>query len=368
MKISIITVCLNSEYTIEQTIRSVIDQNDLDYEYIIIDGGSDDGTMDIVHKYQKNISIVVSEADNGLYDAMNKGIALASGDVIGIINSDDWYEPGILKTVRACFQEPDTEVIYGRMHLITEDGEIHTLVPDDIEKIRYKMEIPHPTVFIKKEVYEKYGAFQLKYKIASDYDLVLRLYISGVKFKCQDKVFANFRLNGISMRREKECTKETLVISQNYLPYAPLDQRKYYRDIIIHRWKTFYFIELLDKYSDVLLGILHERLGVSCFDDIAVFGAGIWGTKVSQILIENGQKQIFLVDNDEKKWGMIKGFVQVFPPHALKFFKGVVLLMVEQFTDEIMSQIIKLQNSELYCISWEKITNEFAIWNLSNIL
>lgn len=111
MKISIITVCLNSEQTIEQTIKSVIDQNDPDYEYIIIDGDSTDSTLDIIRKYQAYIAILISEPDKGIYDAMNKGIALASGDVIGIINSDDWYEPEILKTVRSCFQKSDAGVV-----------------------------------------------------------------------------------------------------------------------------------------------------------------------------------------------------------------------------------------------------------------
>lgn len=368
MKISIITVCLNSEQTIEQTIHSVIDQNDLDYEYIIIDGGSEDGTLDIIQRYREEISIVISEPDKGLYDAMNKGIALASGDIIGIINSDDWYEPGTLRKVRACFQESDAEVIYGRLHLVSDNRVVSTLIPSDIEKIRYEMEIPHPTVFIKKEIYDNYGVFQLKYKIASDYDLMLRLYTSGVKFKYQDEVFSNFRLNGISVQKEKECTKETLTISQSYLPYAPLIRRKYYKDIIIHRWKVFYFIDILGNYPDALFETLIKKLGISFNDDVAIFGAGTWGIKMSQILIRSGMSHLFFIDNDRSKWNLSEGNIRIFSPQILESFKGVVLLMAERFIDEILCQIKKINNPELYYITWEEIVNEFKVENLNSIL
>ena len=121
MKISIITVCLNSEKTIEQTIRSVLGQKDEDFEYIIVDGCSSDNTLDIVGKYSKDITRIVSEQDGGIYDAMNKGIALATGEIIGIINSDDWYEEGALEAVRKCFQAVNAEVVYGRMNLVNEN-------------------------------------------------------------------------------------------------------------------------------------------------------------------------------------------------------------------------------------------------------
>lgn len=368
MKISIITVCLNSEQTIEQTIKSVIDQNDPDYEYIIIDGDSTDSTLDIIRKYQAYIAILISEPDKGIYDAMNKGIALASGDVIGIINSDDWYEPEILKTVRSCFQKSDAGVVYGRLHRVSENGTVSTRIPTDIEKIRYEMEIPHPTVFIRKEIYEKYGAFQLKYKIASDYDLMLRLYILGVKFKYQDEVFSNFRLDGVSVRKGKECAKETLMISLKYLPYAPMSQRKYIKDIIVHRWKAFYFMEMLDNQPDMLFGVLSKRFGISFQDDIAIFGAGTWGTKACHALKKSGLQPLFLIDNDRSKWHLEEGKMQILSPKILESFKGIILLMVERFVDEILFQIKNVQNPELYYITWEEIINEFGIWSLNNIL
>jgi len=134
MKISIITVCLNSEKTIEQTIQSVIEQKDEDLEYIIVDGRSVDKTLHIINKYKNNISLIISESDNGIYDAMNKGISLATGDVIGIINSDDWYEQGTFEGIRNCFLRSDADVVYGKMNLVDENGSIKLLIPTDIKK------------------------------------------------------------------------------------------------------------------------------------------------------------------------------------------------------------------------------------------
>lgn len=358
MKISIITVCLNSEETIEQTIRSVIEQNDYDYEYIIIDGESTDRTLEIIRKYKESISMIISEPDNGLYDAMNKGIALATGDIIGIINSDDWYEPEIFKKVRKCFLETDVEAIYGNLNLVYPNGEVEILVPTNIEKIRYEMEIPHPTVFIKQDVYKRLGTFELKYKIAADYDLMLRLYTSGVRFGYQNSIFANFRFGGVSNKQAEKCMKETLEISQKYLTYAPLGRRGYFKNIILNNYKAFYFTELLNNYPQIFLDILNKKLGVRFDEDIVIFGAGRWGIKVCKILLVKGIHPLFLVDNDLKKWNKTDSGIKILTPEAIKFFRGVLLIMVKDATRDILIQIETLYNPELYCVIWEDIVVE----------
>lgn len=115
MKVSVITVCYNSANTIEKTIKSVISQDYGDIEYIIIDGGSNDGTLDIIDKYKDKISILISEPDKGIYDAMNKGIRIASGEIVGMINSDDWYGPYTVgAAARAMIRHPECGVVHGR--------------------------------------------------------------------------------------------------------------------------------------------------------------------------------------------------------------------------------------------------------------
>lgn len=359
MKISIITVCLNSEKTIEKTIQSVAGQEDDDYEYIVIDGNSTDSTLEIVRNYEEYIAVVVSEPDQGVYDAMNKGIRLATGDVIGIINADDWYEPGTLKAIRHYFAYSDAEVIYGNLNLISETGEIKKLIPGNIEKIRYEMATPHPTVFVRREVYKKYGDFRLDYRLAADYELMLRLYTNGVIFGYVNRVIANFRQGGMSEKQGEKCSEETLKIAQSYLFRAPLTKRKYVRDIIVHNWKTFYFEKLLKDSPYVLGDILQKILGAGPQDPIVVFGAGEWGTRVYNILQSSGRQPLFIVDNNREKQGKRDDGTEVLPPEELKSFRGVLLAAVKEYSAVILKQMKELDNPILYCISWEEIASVF---------
>ena len=121
MKVSIITVCYNSAKTIKRTIKSVAEQDYEEIEYIIIDGGSTDGTLDIIDRYKDKISVLVSEPDEGIYDAMNKGIARATGDIIGFMNSDDWYADGAIVAIAEAFKKTEAEIVYGKT-IISENG------------------------------------------------------------------------------------------------------------------------------------------------------------------------------------------------------------------------------------------------------
>ncbi|MCI9658891.1 MAG: glycosyltransferase [Lachnospiraceae bacterium] len=362
MRFSIITVCLNSEKTIEKTIQSVIEQEYSDCEYIIIDGGSKDRTLDIIEKYKKDIAIIISEPDNGIYDAMNKGIALASGEVIGIINSDDWYELYVFEKVKKCFQISDAEIIYGCLRTISDENISKILVPENIEKLRYEMAIPHPTIFVKKDIYRKYGMFCLEYMIAADYELILRFYTKGVKFYGSNDIFANFRTGGISVQKGKKCIEETLTISRKYLSSVSGSERKNLKNIILQKWKGLYFLDLLNEYSYMLIKILIHKFGLHFQDKVVIFGAGNWGLKTSQALRQNGIHTLFFVDNDKEKWGKIESGVHVFSPEILYSFKGVLLLTVEKFSMEILSQIERIGNREILYITWEEIVRQYRNW------
>lgn len=192
--ISIITVVFNGEKYLEQTIQSVLSQTYTNVEYIIIDGGSTDGTVEIIKEHEDKIDYWVSEKDNGISDAFNKGILLASGEWIGIINADDWYEEDTLSCV-ACHTEAD--LVCGEMYFwknVTEKS-LSTIN----EEIKFKeMPVPHPSVFVKRKVYVELKGFNIDYKYAMDYEFLLRAYLRNMKFFYVYRVFSNMRAGGIS--------------------------------------------------------------------------------------------------------------------------------------------------------------------------
>ncbi len=200
--VTIVTVCLNSEATLEETIKSVVDQTYKNIEYIIIDGGSRDGTLDIIRTYEGSISYWLSEPDNGIYDAMNKGLALARGDLVGIINSDDFYETNAVEqVVKASLEYVDAEVFFGDLYLISsrekdvferQKGSLAGLSDCTLE-----CKFNHPTCFLRNDLYGKH-AFRTDLKVIADYELMFRLQREGARFHYIDQPLAYFRLSGIS--------------------------------------------------------------------------------------------------------------------------------------------------------------------------
>lgn len=180
MKISLITVCYNAEKTIEDTLNSVLCQTYSEYEYWIIDGASQDKTLAIVESYQKKFQgkmHVISEKDNGIYDAMNKGIRHATGDIIGILNADDVLaNSDVFATIANIFKELDIDGTYSDLLMLNETLEkpVRVFKANNVSN-RFGWHPPHPTLYVKKEVYEKIGMFDLQYRIAADYDFMLRL-------------------------------------------------------------------------------------------------------------------------------------------------------------------------------------------------
>lgn len=195
----------NGAKTIEDTIRSVISQSYKNLEYIVIDGASTDNTMDIVTKYRDKIHVVVSESDDGIYDAMNKGIRLASGQVIGLLNSDDvYYNENCVATVVHEFERREVKAICG--NLVCVDplnlNKITRFYRSDNFKpfmFAFGMMPAHPACFLKKECYEKFGMFKVDYCIAADFELLARfLGKNGVPFYCFPKVLVKMRTGGVS--------------------------------------------------------------------------------------------------------------------------------------------------------------------------
>lgn len=181
MKISIITVCYNSSKTISKTIISILNQANVSLEYIIIDGVSKDNTIEIAESYRKQFEqkgfnyIIKSEPDKGIYDAMNKGIKLATGEIIGILNSDDYYSSdNVLEEVVNCFEQYKTDSVYGNL-LYVKDGKPYRYWNSGKSKsFRRGWMPPHPAFFVKKAVYENYGFFRLDCGINADYEIMIR--------------------------------------------------------------------------------------------------------------------------------------------------------------------------------------------------
>lgn len=204
MKVSIITVSYNSEKTIEDTIKSVLSQDYPNVEYVIIDGASKDSTLQIIEKYQDKIAQVIFEKDKGIYDAMNKGIAIATGDIIGILNSDDFYaDSTVISSIVAQFT-PTIQAVYA--DLVYVDANDTSRITRLWKSGNYKQGDfkkgwmpPHPTFFVKSECYQKYGNYSLQLKSASDYELMLRLiHKEQIKINYLPKVIVKMRTGGAS--------------------------------------------------------------------------------------------------------------------------------------------------------------------------
>ena len=199
--ISIITVVFNGAATIEQTIQSVLHQTYRNIEYIIIDGGSTDGTLKIIKKYEKKIAFWKSEPDKGLYDAMNKGIAIASGELIGMINSDDWYEPNAVDlVVNAFISYPEKRIFHGDMYVVnkTNDKRLYKHNPSTFKFKYYGATFNHPTFFVTQQEYKEHH-YNKDLKSQADIQFTMEAFLKDKsKFFYINSAISNFRLDGKS--------------------------------------------------------------------------------------------------------------------------------------------------------------------------
>lgn len=210
VKVSIITVTYNSAKTLADTIQSVLDQTHRDIEYIIVDGASTDGTLDIIKHFEPIFNgrmKWISEKDHGIYDAMNKGIAMATGDVIGTLNSDDYYTThDVIERIIAAFNEPALDAVYGDIHFIR-DGEPNKCVRYYSSKhfhpkwLRFGMMPAHPSFYCRKIIYQKVGLYKTNYKIGSDYDMMVRMFwVHHINARYLPMDFVTMRTGGASTR------------------------------------------------------------------------------------------------------------------------------------------------------------------------
>lgn len=225
-KVSVITVCYNAGQTIKNTIESVLGQNYTDYEYVVVDGASKDDTLEIVNSYselfaQKGIPVtVISERDKGIYDAMNKGIDLVSGDWVVFMNADDsFYHADALTNVFS-HDLTDCDVVYGDCVRLDGQGE-YPMKANSPETLPKQMPFMHQAVFARSELCKKYK-FDLNYKLCADYDFFFKIYASGSKFKQVDTTVCNYSIRGISGRALINAQKEVIAIKQKHEKQFPI--------------------------------------------------------------------------------------------------------------------------------------------------
>jgi glycosyltransferase involved in cell wall biosynthesis len=205
LKISLITVTLNAEKTIRRCIESVIAQTYPNIEYIIIDGASTDGTLQIINEYKQYIKYLVSEPDKGIYDAMNKGIEFSTGNIVGILNSDDIFAyKEMLGDIAATFSGSDTDIVYGNLNYINPNGATkRKWVAGNYTHgaFNFGWMPPHPTFYCKRELFAKWGAYNLHYGTAADYELMLRfIHLNRAGVSYLNKTMVNMVTGGVSNR------------------------------------------------------------------------------------------------------------------------------------------------------------------------
>lgn len=180
MRISVVTVCYNSESTIEQTLVSVARQTHPDVEHIVIDGGSTDGTLAVLERHRAGLALLVSEPDRGLYDAMNKGWSRATGEVVGFLNADDSYaSTDVLASIASSFAESGSDAVYGDLELVDRVGNVVRVWRSGrFSRLKYHLGwmTPHPATYVRKSLFERYGGFSLGLSISADYELMLRFF------------------------------------------------------------------------------------------------------------------------------------------------------------------------------------------------
>lgn len=237
IKVSIITVCYNSAATIRRTIESVLGQTYHNIEYIIVDGASKDETLSIIEEYRDVLGQrfrLVSEPDRGIYDAMNKGIRMAEGTLIGILNSDDFYEPMAVEHIVNAMTDEKYQILYGFFRTL-KNGQEYSIERHSFKFLRERM-FEHPACFVTKSVYDDLGYFDLQYISVADYDFMLRMSrIDEVKFYLVDHLITNFTLGG--MNASVAAWLDLLKLRRNY---GIISEREYKKELLKDKIYRFY--------------------------------------------------------------------------------------------------------------------------------
>lgn len=255
--VSIITVVFNGIAHIERSIQSVLGQDFENLEYIIVDGGSTDGTVSVLEKYDEWLDYWISEPDRGISDAFNKGLALATGRYVGLINADDWYSPNAVNQVVSAMERHDADVAHGQLQYWSAHGPTELVCGDDA-LLERDMTVNHPTVFVRRSLYTRIGGFDSSFRCAMDYEWLRRAKAAGAIFHHIPATLAHMSLGGVSDVRWKEAIGEVFRVKRMYSE-ARWSPRISYA-LQLARWVTRRLLERLGLA--VLVRIYHARFSL----------------------------------------------------------------------------------------------------------
>ena len=334
-KFTIITVTYNCADTIERTIRSVLDQSYKNIEYIIIDGMSDDGTREIVERYRSNISLYISEPDNGTYDAMNKALKYATGDIVEFLNGDDYFvDNHVIESVLEEYtKHPRTDVLVGKDDRIL-STDIHN--HGGYENLYIDSFFPHQAVFAKYDVFRYIGFFDLKYRYSADREWIFRAKTTGYKFCLVDDVYVHFEEGGLSSNYG--VFLEEYLIAEEYLdktgqseliPVAAKRCNRIFGDYLIER-----FIGDREKKQE-LKAMWDKLLGGS--DECIIWGYGKLGKMIIRSLEDSGKIINLVIDN---------GGIEADPNYRIEYYSESlvdkkVIVAASKPCEAIVNQMLK---------------------------
>lgn len=365
MKISIITATYNSEQHLKETLGSVAAQTYSNIEHLIIDGASTDRTVEIAEQWGAPFVKIVSEPDRGIYDAFNKGVRMATGDVIMFLNSDDYlYSPDVIGKVCAQFmQEPSVNMVYANILEIDESNGFSQLYGKEVtlEDFSFGYMIPHPGMFVRKELFDTYGPFNEQYRIAADYDWVIRVFKDEPeRARYLDETISVFRLGGASTtpkyKDKVESERKSII-----LDHFGEDRRQVpsTNDVNIYYYR---------KWAELLLSgyTITQKLSKSGIHHVSIFGSMYAGVLLKKDLECSGIEVVSFLDNSLKRIGLYIGEVPIHPPEWLRENRSrvdaVILTFEGEYEEQIKEQVAGILGSTdaLQVYSWRKLIDSLG--------
>lgn len=357
MKFSVITVCFNAAKTIEKTIMSVLNQGYRDLEYIIIDGNSTDGTQNIIRRYETKIDKWVSEPDRGIYDAMNKGVRLATGDVFAFLNADDWYEDHIISKINQYFEREEIDIVAGSEYFIIDEKPVAIISSKyDLDKPYLSNTCNQPSLFIKKKVFDLIGGFNAELKYAADYEFVVRAWKNKVTVLTINDICTNFRADGVS-------NSEALYLSrrESHEVAQCLLGEEYSADI-----HNLYSVKMEKVFYEDIFWNNIKNLSINwikgCIADTGyyIWGSGMQGGMCLTVFERLGVSIEGIVDNSKNKQGKTVGEYRILAPADLK--KGIKICIATREHDaQVERQLLEMGYQKEDYIIFSDIVREAVV-------